>query len=62
MRAAAGHVGSIYPSIPDVESARAVVPITGVDGMGKVLPLSRPARVPPRLVRRPAALLRRRGA
>ena len=31
-----GHVGSIYPNIPDVESTRAVVPITGVDGMGKV--------------------------
>ena len=31
-----GHVGSIYPNIADVESTRAVVPITGVDGMGKV--------------------------
>ena len=31
-----GHVGSIYPNIPDVESARVVVPITGVDGMGKL--------------------------
>ena len=31
-----GHVGSIYPNIPDVESTRAVVPITGVDGMGQV--------------------------
>ena len=31
-----GHVGSIYPQIPDVESDRAVVPITGVDGMGNV--------------------------
>jgi len=31
-----GHVGSIYPNIPDVESDRAVVPITGKDGMGKI--------------------------
>lgn len=31
-----GHVGSIYPDIPDVESMAKVVPITGVDGMGKV--------------------------
>lgn len=31
-----GHVGSIYPNIPDVDSTRAIVPITGVDGMGKV--------------------------
>lgn len=31
-----GHVGSIYPNIPDVESACKVVPITGVDGMGKI--------------------------
>jgi len=30
------HVGCIYPNIPDVESARVVVPITGVDGMGKL--------------------------
>ena len=31
-----GHVGSIYPNIPDVDSTRAVVPITGKDGMGKI--------------------------
>ncbi|KAJ1479238.1 glucosamine-6-phosphate isomerases/6-phosphogluconolactonase-domain-containing protein [Baffinella frigidus] len=31
-----GHVGSIYPNIPDVDSQRVVVPITGVDGMGKL--------------------------
>jgi 6-phosphogluconolactonase len=31
-----GHVGSIYPNIPDVESTRRVVPITGKDGMGKI--------------------------
>ena len=31
-----GHVGSIYPDIPDVESTAKVVPITGVDGMGTV--------------------------
>lgn len=31
-----GHVGSIYPDIDDTEATRAVVPITGVDGMGKV--------------------------
>ena len=31
-----GHVGSIYPNIDDVDSTRAVVPITGIDGMGKL--------------------------
>lgn len=31
-----GHVGSIYPGIPDVESRRPIVPITGVDAMGKL--------------------------
>uniref|UniRef100_A0A7S0GC45 Glucosamine/galactosamine-6-phosphate isomerase domain-containing protein n=1 Tax=Proboscia inermis TaxID=420281 RepID=A0A7S0GC45_9STRA len=31
-----GHVGSIYPDIDDTAATRAVVPITGVDGMGQL--------------------------
>ena len=31
-----GHVGSIYPNIPDVDSECVFVPITGRDGMGKI--------------------------
>jgi len=41
-----GHVGSIYPNIPDVESRRPIVPITGMDGMGAIstkLSMSLPA-------------------
>eukprot|EP00588_Corethron_pennatum_P017127 CAMPEP_0194304646 /NCGR_PEP_ID=MMETSP0171-20130528/2339_1 /TAXON_ID=218684 /ORGANISM="Corethron pennatum, Strain L29A3" /LENGTH=302 /DNA_ID=CAMNT_0039055985 /DNA_START=31 /DNA_END=939 /DNA_ORIENTATION=+ len=31
-----GHVGSIYPDMDDTAATRAVVPVTGVDGMGQL--------------------------